>query len=106
MRRKEERKKQGQTNNKAKQHSTSKATCGNGKIMFKYSNLGIHVTQYCTVSKASLAQCLQHIQSCNYTQYARVEKCTWVRIPPETAYFFFGKVTALGVLCCFALLFV
>ena len=30
----------------------------------------------------------------------------WVRVPPEAARFSFGKVTALGVLCCFALLFV
>ena len=30
----------------------------------------------------------------------------WARIPPETAHFSFGKVTDLGVLCCFALLFV
>ena len=27
----------------------------------------------------------------------------WVRVPPEAAHFFLGKVTALGVLCCFAL---
>ena len=30
---------------------------------------------------------------------------SWVRIPPEAARFFLGKVTALGVLCCFALFF-
>ena len=28
---------------------------------------------------------------------------SWVRVPPEAAHFFLGKVTALGVLCCFAL---
>ena len=28
---------------------------------------------------------------------------SWVRVPPEAANFFLGKVTALGVLCCFAL---
>ena len=28
---------------------------------------------------------------------------SWVRVPPEAARFFLGKVTALGVLCCFAL---
>ena len=28
---------------------------------------------------------------------------SWVRVPPEAANFFKGKVTALGVLCCFAL---
>ena len=33
-------------------------------------------------------------------------RVSWVRIPPEAAHFFFGKVTALGVLCCFAFLFV
>ena len=27
----------------------------------------------------------------------------WVRVPPEAAHFW-GKVTALGVLCCFALI--
>ena len=26
-----------------------------------------------------------------------------VQVPPEAAHFFLGKVTALGVLCCFAL---
>ena len=26
-----------------------------------------------------------------------------VHVPPEAAHFFLGKVTALGVLCCFAL---
>ena len=31
---------------------------------------------------------------------------SWVRVPPEAAQFHFRKVTALGVLCCFALLFV
>ena len=31
---------------------------------------------------------------------------SWVRVPPEAAYFFLGKVTALGLLCYFALLFV
>ena len=33
-------------------------------------------------------------------------RVSWVRVPPEAAIFFLGKVTALGVLCCFALLFV
>ena len=34
-------------------------------------------------------------------------RVSWVRVPPEAASsFFLGKVTALGVLCCFALLFV
>ena len=28
---------------------------------------------------------------------------SWVRVPPEAAHFFLGNVTALGVLCCFAL---
>ena len=28
---------------------------------------------------------------------------SWVRVPPDAAHFFLGKVTALGVLCCFAL---
>ena len=28
---------------------------------------------------------------------------SWVRVPPEAAHFFLGKVTALGVLRCFAL---
>ena len=28
---------------------------------------------------------------------------SWVRVPPEAAHFFLEKVTALGVLCCFAL---
>ena len=28
---------------------------------------------------------------------------SWVRVPPEAAHFFLRKVTALGVLCCFAL---
>ena len=28
---------------------------------------------------------------------------SWVGVPPEAAHFFLGKVTALGVLCCFAL---
>ena len=28
---------------------------------------------------------------------------SWVRVPPEAAHFFLGKVTALGVLCCLAL---
>ena len=28
---------------------------------------------------------------------------SWVRVPPEAAHFFLGKVTTLGVLCCFAL---
>ena len=31
---------------------------------------------------------------------------SWVQVPPEAAHFFFGKVTALRVLFCFALLFV
>ena len=30
-------------------------------------------------------------------------RVSWVRVPPEAAHFFLGKVTALGVLCCFAL---
>ena len=30
----------------------------------------------------------------------------WVEIPLEAAHFSFGKMTALGMLCCFALLFV
>ena len=30
----------------------------------------------------------------------------WVRIPLEAAHFSFGKVAALDMLCCFALLFV
>ena len=29
--------------------------------------------------------------------------CLHVHVPPEAAHFFLGKVTALGVLCCFAL---
>ena len=33
-------------------------------------------------------------------------RVSWVRVPSEAAHFSFGKVTALGVLCCFALLFV
>ena len=33
-------------------------------------------------------------------------RVSWVRVPPEAAHFFLGKVTALGVLCCFASLFV
>ena len=28
---------------------------------------------------------------------------SWVRVPPEAAHFFLGKVTALSVLCYFAL---
>ena len=28
---------------------------------------------------------------------------SWVHVPPEAAHFFLGRVTALGVLCCFAL---
>ena len=28
---------------------------------------------------------------------------SWVQVPPEATIFFLGKVTALGVLCCFAL---
>ena len=32
-----------------------------------------------------------------------VHVVSWVRVPPEAAHFFSGKVTALGVLCCFAL---
>ena len=30
-------------------------------------------------------------------------RVSWVRVPPEADHFFLGKVTALGVLCCFAL---
>ena len=30
-------------------------------------------------------------------------RVSWVRVPPEAALFFLGKVIALGVLCCFAL---
>ena len=30
-------------------------------------------------------------------------RVSWVRVSPEAAHFFLGKVTALGVLCCFAL---
>ena len=30
-------------------------------------------------------------------------RVSWVRVPPEAAHFFLGKVTALGVLCYFAL---
>ena len=30
-------------------------------------------------------------------------KVSWVRVPPVVAHFFLGKVTALGVLYCFAL---
>ena len=30
-------------------------------------------------------------------------RVSWVRVPPEAAQFFLGKMTALGVLCCFAL---
>ena len=30
-------------------------------------------------------------------------RVTWVKVPPEAAHFYFGKVTALGVLRCFAL---
>ena len=30
-------------------------------------------------------------------------RLSWVRVPPEAAPFFLGKVTTFGVLCCFAL---
>ena len=44
----------------------------------------------CVGSSVGRALCLEYIVS-------------WVRVPPEAAHFFLGKVTALGVLCCFAL---
>ena len=35
--------------------------------------------------------------------HVHVHGVSWVRAPPEAAHFFLGKVTALGVLCCFVL---
>ena len=39
-----------------------------------------------------------------YDSHALSREC--VRVPPEAAHFLKGKVTALGVLCCFGLSFV
>ena len=44
----------------------------------------------CLGSSASRALCLEY-------------RVSWVQVPPEAAHFLLGKVTALGVLCCFAL---
>ena len=58
MRRKEERSKQGQTNSKAKQHSTSKAVT----FPKMYMRIGIHVYCTCTCMRAGIS----HVCTCIY----------------------------------------
>ena len=68
-------------------------TCYSANVVSEKGTLIILYMYLCLGSSAGRALCLEYGVS-------------WVRIPPEAAHFPFGKVTALGVLCCFALLLV
>ena len=56
----------------------------------------------CVTSQFS-SVCQAYAHMCMLCLECRV---SWIRVPPEAALFLKGKVTALDVLCCFALLFV
>ena len=99
-RRKEERTKQGQTNNKAKQHSTPKAvTLPKKNELPRVEFVYMYIHEYARFY-------LMYIHEVAHFLWKRDWMYMHIHESHPKQLIFLWKVTALGVLSCFALLFV
>ena len=70
----------------------------------------LHISLLASVLYAHVFPCRYEKMPCVYIHvctcmsiHVLEYRVSWVRVPPKADHFFLGKVTALGVLCCFAL---
>ena len=76
------------------------------RLLEEFPVEALHVYTFGYLTKHNMFRSYLHVYVHVYTcGRALCLECrvSWVRVPPEAPLFFLGRVTALGVLCCFAL---